>query len=118
MTKPENRSCEPMKPRATYPGRVAERSICHSSFGILPVPVESLTMSYHHWRKFKNAVVQVITSACALLVIAPLGLIFYHLLTSGLGAVNWDFFTRLPTTPVGGGGGGGGGVRVDGGVRC
>ena len=62
-------------------------------------------MSYHHWRKFKNAVVQVITSACALLVIAPLGLIFYHLLTSGLGAVNWDFFTRLPK-PVGETGGG------------
>jgi phosphate transport system permease protein len=79
--------------------------IRHSSFVIPPVPVESLTMSYHHWRKFKNAVVQVITSACALLVIAPLGLIFYHLLTSGLGAVNWDFFTRLPK-PVGETGGG------------
>jgi phosphate transport system permease protein len=59
----------------------------------------------HRWRKFKNALVQVITSACALLVIAPLGLIFYHLLTSGLGAVNWDFFTRLPK-PVGETGGG------------
>src|ERR1051326_4937746 len=59
----------------------------------------------YRWRKFKNALVQVITSACSLLVIAPLGLIFYHLLTSGLGAVNWDFFTRLPK-PVGETGGG------------
>jgi phosphate transport system permease protein len=48
---------------------------------------------------------QVITCLCALLVIAPLGLVFYHLLKSGLGSVNWAFFTQLPK-PVGEAGGG------------
>ncbi len=48
---------------------------------------------------------QSITCACALLVVAPLGLIFYHLFKSGIGAVNWSFFTQLPK-PVGEIGGG------------
>lgn len=60
---------------------------------------------YHQWRKLKNALMQVVTCACALLVIAPLGLIFYHLLKSGVGSVNWAFFTQLPA-PVGEVGGG------------
>ena len=64
-----------------------------------------MTVSNHHWRKFKNAFMQALTLACALLVIAPLGLVFFHLLKSGLGAVNWDFFTQLPK-PVGEAGGG------------
>src|SRR3954465_4625272 len=59
----------------------------------------------HRWRTFKNALVQVITCACALLVIVPLALIFYHVVKSGIGAINWDFFTRLPK-PVGEPGGG------------
>jgi len=59
----------------------------------------------HHWRKSKNAVMQIITCVCALLVIAPLGLVFYHLIKSGLGSVNWAFFTQLPK-PVGEPGGG------------
>jgi len=59
----------------------------------------------HRWRKIKNAMVQVITCACALLVIMPLALIFYYVLKSGIGAVNWDFFTKLPK-PVGESGGG------------
>ena len=48
---------------------------------------------------------QVITCGCALLVIAPLGLVFFHLAHSGLGSINWDFFTKLPK-PVGEVGGG------------
>jgi len=48
---------------------------------------------------------QVIAFLCALLVIAPLGIIFYHLLKSGIGSVNWAFFTQLPK-PVGEAGGG------------
>ena len=48
---------------------------------------------------------QALTCACALLVIVPLGLIFYHVLKSGLGSVNWAFFTQLPK-PVGEAGGG------------
>ncbi len=39
------------------------------------------------------------------LVIAPLGLVFFYLLVNGAGSVNWDFFTKLPT-PVGAVGGG------------
>jgi len=59
----------------------------------------------HRWRKLKNALVQAITCFCALLVVLPLGLIFFYVLKSGIGAVNWDFFIRLPG-PVGEAGGG------------
>ncbi len=34
-------------------------------------------------------------------MIAPLGLVFFHLLVNGASSVNWDFFTQLPK-PVGG----------------
>jgi phosphate transport system permease protein len=60
---------------------------------------------YHRWRKFKNGLMQITTCLCALMVVLPLGLIFYHVLKSGIGAVNWDFFTQLPK-PVGETGGG------------
>jgi phosphate transport system permease protein len=59
----------------------------------------------HRWRKVKNTLMQALTLLCGLLVIAPLGLIFFHLVTSGAGAVTWDFFTQLPK-PVGEIGGG------------
>jgi phosphate transport system permease protein len=59
----------------------------------------------HMWRKFKSGLASVIATVAALLVIAPLGLVFYHLLVSGIGSVNWDFFTHLPK-PVGEIGGG------------
>ena len=64
-----------------------------------------MSSNCHTWRKLKNVLMQTLTFSCALLVIAPLGLVFYHLLQSGLGAVNWDFFTKLPK-PVGETGGG------------
>src|SRR6266700_4562900 len=59
----------------------------------------------HRWRNWKSACMQALACGCALLVVAPLGLVFYHLLKSGIGAVNWDFFTQLPK-PVGEAGGG------------
>jgi phosphate transport system permease protein len=59
----------------------------------------------HRWRKFKNALMQVITCGCALLVVVPLALIFFHVLKSGIGSLNWAFFTQLPK-PVGEVGGG------------
>src|SRR2546427_10142838 len=62
-------------------------------------------MNSHRWRKFKNGLMQTITFASALLVIAPLAFIFYHVIKSGIGAINWDFFTKLPK-PVGETGGG------------
>jgi phosphate transport system permease protein len=65
----------------------------------------SMGSNRHKWRKFKNGLMQALTCVCALLVIAPLALIFYHLLKSGLGSVNWAFFTQLPK-PVGETGGG------------
>src|SRR6266566_3611237 len=59
----------------------------------------------HRWRKCKNALMQALTLLCGLLVIAPLGLIFFHLVMSGAGAVTWDFFTQLPKSvgEIGGG---------------
>ena len=59
----------------------------------------------HKWRNFKNALMQVVTCGCALLVIVPLLMIFYYVLKSGISAVNWEFFTKLPK-PVGEVGGG------------
>jgi phosphate transport system permease protein len=64
-----------------------------------------MNSNYHRWRKFKNALMQVITCVCALLVMAPLALVFYHLAKSGISSVNWAFFTQLPK-PVGELGGG------------
>src|SRR6059058_442620 len=59
----------------------------------------------HLWRKTKSALASAASFVCALLVIAPLALVFLHLLRSGASAVNWSFFTELPK-PVGVAGGG------------
>src|SRR5207244_11623096 len=59
----------------------------------------------HTWRKIKSALASGIAFVSAILVIAPLGLVFFHLLINGAGSVNWDFFTKLPA-PVGAVGGG------------
>jgi len=59
----------------------------------------------HTWRKIKSAMASGIAFVSALLVITPLGLVFFHLLINGAGSVNWDFFTKLPG-PVGAVGGG------------
>jgi len=59
----------------------------------------------HTWRKIKSALASTIALVSAILVIAPLGLVFFHLLVNGAGSVNWDFFTKLPA-PVGAVGGG------------
>jgi len=57
------------------------------------------------WRKAKSALAAVIAFICALLVIAPLALVLFHLIRSGASAINWSFFTELPK-PVGVAGGG------------
>jgi len=59
----------------------------------------------HTWRVIKNVLASGATFVAAVLVISPLGLVFFHLLANGLTAVNWDFFTHLPK-PVGEPGGG------------
>jgi phosphate transport system permease protein len=64
-----------------------------------------MTAPNHRWRKFKNAVVQTLTFTCAILVVTPLLLVFYHLIRLGFSSINWAFFTQLPK-PVGEPGGG------------
>src|ERR1039457_367459 len=64
-----------------------------------------MTVSNHNWRKFKNLLMEAVTFACAILVIVPLVLVFYHLVKLGFSSINWAFFTQLPK-PVGETGGG------------
>jgi phosphate transport system permease protein len=59
----------------------------------------------HTWRKFKSALASGIAFISAVLVITPLGLVFFHLVVNGASSLNWDFFTKLPA-PVGAVGGG------------
>ncbi len=59
----------------------------------------------HRWRKIKSAGASALSFVAAVLVVAPLGLVFFHLLKSGASSVNWAFFTQLPK-PVGAVGGG------------
>src|SRR5205809_2676977 len=63
------------------------------------------TSANHTWRAIKSAAASGLALVSAVLVVAPLGLVFFHLLKSGASAVNWDFFTHLPS-PVGEKGGG------------
>jgi phosphate transport system permease protein len=59
----------------------------------------------HTWRKIKSGLASAIAFISAVLVITPLGLVFFYLVLKGAGSVNWDFFTKLPA-PVGAVGGG------------
>lgn len=59
----------------------------------------------YQFRRGKSWVASALCSLSALLVIAPLGLVFYYLLTRGIGSLNVAFFTHLPK-PVGEPGGG------------
>lgn len=63
------------------------------------------TANQHSWRKLKSALASVVSFASAILVIAPLALVFWHLVRNGASSVSWDFFTKLPK-PVGEVGGG------------
>src|SRR5271170_3676880 len=64
-----------------------------------------MTATNHNWRKFKNAFMQTLACVCAILVITPLLLVFYHLTKEGFTSLNWAFFTQLPK-PEGETGGG------------
>ncbi len=59
----------------------------------------------HLWRKFKSGLVSFLCIACAVATVAPLALVFFHLLHEGFSAVNWDFFTKIPKPPGETGGG-------------
>src|SRR5437867_4243666 len=56
-------------------------------------------------RRTCSAPASTVAFVSSILVIAPLALVFLHLLVNGAGSVDWDFFTKLPA-PVGATGGG------------
>jgi phosphate transport system permease protein len=64
-----------------------------------------MTATNHQWRKAKNVLMQTIACVCAVLVILPLLLVFFHLVSQGASSINWAFFVELPK-PVGELGGG------------
>src|SRR5262245_8855272 len=71
-----------------------------------PARPESTTLGHIAWRrKAWNAAALGACYVAAALVVLPLGLITAHLLSRGAGALNWAFFTHMPT-PVGEPGGG------------
>ncbi len=59
----------------------------------------------HRWRKITNAFASGLFFLAAALVVLPLALVFYYLLTNGVSSLNLAFFTHLPA-PVGASGGG------------
>jgi phosphate transport system permease protein len=59
----------------------------------------------HGMRKALSACISVFTFVCACLVVAPLGLVFVHLLRMGASSLNLDFFTHLSAGPGEPGGG-------------
>lgn len=59
----------------------------------------------YYWRKSKSAITTSLCLVSALIAIVPLFLIFFYSLSQGIGALNLDFFIRMPK-PVGENGGG------------
>jgi phosphate transport system permease protein len=59
-------------------------------------PIRPTNAPNHRWRVFKNVFMQALTLVCAILVVLPLVLVFYHLVRQGFAALNWNFFTKLP----------------------
>jgi phosphate transport system permease protein len=59
----------------------------------------------HTWRLIKSGAASAIAFLSAVVVIAPLGFVFFYLIEKGASSVNWSFFTELPK-PVGVIGGG------------
>src|SRR5437763_9255638 len=59
----------------------------------------------HTWRLVKSGAASAIAFLSAVIVIAPLGFVFFYLIEKGASSVNWAFFTELPK-PVGVVGGG------------
>jgi phosphate transport system permease protein len=57
------------------------------------------------WRKFVSGLMLTMTGVCAVVAVAVLFFILGYLVYHGGAAINWDFFTKLPT-PVGEIGGG------------
>ncbi len=62
-------------------------------------------MASYTQRKLVDRIVTGLCICAALLAIIPLGSVLFYVTKQGIGAVNWDFFTKLPK-PVGETGGG------------
>ena len=62
-------------------------------------------MASYAQRKVTDRVVTGLCIVAALLAIIPLGSVLFYVAKQGIGALNWDFFTKLPK-PVGETGGG------------
>ena len=63
------------------------------------------TARNHQFRKAYSRCVSALTFFCACLVVAPLGLVFLHLVRMGASSLNLDFFTHLSAGPGEEGGG-------------
>ncbi len=61
--------------------------------------------AFQRRRRLLSSFLLTLTGVASFVVVVPLLLIFYHLVSSGAGALNLDFFTQLPA-PVGETGGG------------
>lgn len=59
----------------------------------------------HGMRKALSRCISLLTLLCACLVIAPLGIVFFHLLRMGASSLNVAFFTHIPAGPGEAGGG-------------
>ncbi len=62
-------------------------------------------------RRLKDQLASLLAFAAVLLVLLPLGAIFFQLVSRGLGSINWAFLTQTPK-PVGEIGGGMGNAIV------
>ncbi len=62
-------------------------------------------MASYTQRKLVDRIVTGLCICAALLAIVPLGSVLFYVTKQGIGAINWDFFTKLPK-PVGETGGG------------
>jgi phosphate transport system permease protein len=50
-------------------------------------------------RKITNRAISILSGICALIGVAALIWILYEVILRGAGAINWSFFTQLPTPP-------------------
>jgi phosphate transport system permease protein len=57
------------------------------------------------WRRFMSRLIVVLCAGAVLLSLVPLVLILFYVISQGISAVNWAFFTRLPMPPGETGGG-------------
>ncbi len=67
--------------------------------------MKSSDLKSSRWRNVKNGIMLGLSMVCVLVALVPLFVIFFYTLSQGIGALNIDFFIRMPA-PVGESGGG------------